>query len=156
MASRIIINELLSHIGEDFHGIYKDDCGKPHLTKSSSKISITHSFPYAAGMIHKEMDCGIDIEIPHPQVLRIKNKFLNEIEKRKMGDDVEKLCLTWCAKEVVYKIQGRRNVSFKKDMIISLLKDGEILATLHTDDFPSYYLLRLEEVEDLFLVYNVD
>ena len=156
VASRLIIKALLDHIEEPYQGIYKDQAGKPHLIDGNVKISITHSYPFAAGMVHKEMECGIDIEFPHPQVLRIKNKFLNEIEKRKMGDDISKLCLTWCAKEVVYKIQGRKNVSFKKDMIISILKDGEVLATLHTDEFPTYYLLRLEEHEDLFVCYNID
>ena len=74
-ASREALKNGCKKLGIDFIGIEKDSNGKPYLKNNRTEISISHKFPYAVVMIHKESACGLDIERIDKKVLKIKDKF---------------------------------------------------------------------------------
>lgn len=129
LASRFVTEHLAELMKLPFHGIYKDEHGKPHPAKSLDDtspaaysdryfISISHSFPYAASCIHKKKPVGIDIEMPKGKFLKVSHKYLSDSELLRAGNDVEQLCLMWAAKEAIYKQNGKNGVSLKDDMLI--------------------------------------
>ncbi|MEM8893937.1 MAG: hypothetical protein AAGC88_05110, partial [Bacteroidota bacterium] len=102
-ASRIMVKMLCEKSSQDYQGITKDEFDKPHLVGLNSHISISHSYPYAGAMIHELHPCGMDIEQIREKVMAISQKFVNEQEKRWVGDDINRLITVWSAKETLYK-----------------------------------------------------
>ena len=58
-------------------------------------------------------DAGRDIS-------HLSRKFLSDAERRFLGEQPpnEELLLYWGAKEVIYKMYGRRKLDFRQDMFI--------------------------------------
>src|SRR5690606_10777059 len=98
--------------------IKKDDCGKPHLLNCKYHMSMSHSNGFAAVILNKNESVGIDIEQVHEKIRRIEKKFLSDEEKLAASDNLEMLCMYWSAKEVLYKIYGRKKLELKKDLFI--------------------------------------
>ncbi len=129
LASRFLTEHLAGLLKLPFHGIYKDEHGKPHPAKGPGDspgaaysemyfISISHSFPYAASCIHRKKAVGIDIEMPKEKFGKVSYKFLAESELAQAGNDIDQLCLMWAVKEAIYKQNGKNGVSLKDDMLI--------------------------------------
>ncbi|HCR53330.1 MAG TPA: 4-phosphopantetheinyl transferase [Cytophagales bacterium] len=112
LAGRLLIRNLVESAGLPYHGIQKDEFGKPFLKKHSHYISLSHSFPYVAAQIHPSASVGIDIEQPKEKLLRIAPRILEASELENAGDNIIKHCVYWCAKEALYKIYGRRGLLF--------------------------------------------
>ena len=114
----------------------------PILNGNASDISISHSFPIAADLIYLEKPCGIDMELPRATLQYVKQKFLHSSEKEHQGN-LEKLCTIWCAKEVIYKIFGRKFLSLKDEIKVSFESDslfkGEILKKGHESNHQIQY-----------------
>ena len=86
--------------------IIKDDSGKPALdTIKEGGISISHKFPYAVGMVNLKNKCGVDIERIDEKIKKVKDKFLNENEK-KFSTKNNEITATWSVKESSYKVEG--------------------------------------------------
>lgn len=118
LASRRCIQEIMNQLGVEYCGMYKDAFDKPHLLNKKYFVSISHSYPYAVGILHKRLPVGIDIEKPKEKLLKISNRFLNETEWIYAGDDINKLCVYWTGKEAIYKLNGKKGLSFKKNIVI--------------------------------------
>jgi 4'-phosphopantetheinyl transferase EntD len=105
---------LLQHLRADFplHDIVPDDQDKPVLPDASAHFSVSHSFPYAAAMIHSYHPVGIDLQCWHERILKIRNKFLSEAEQDYCRNDEQLTVLAWSAKEAAYKYHGRRGTDF--------------------------------------------
>lgn len=114
---------LLRYLKEDFplHSIYKDEHDKPRLENNEFFFSISHSWPYVAAIIDPYMEAGIDIQSWHPNIDRIKNKFLSLQEQEMLNHDPKLITLSWSAKEAAYKWNGRRGVDFIAHLPISRL-----------------------------------
>jgi len=117
-ASRRCIQAIMAELGKEYEGIYKDGHNKPHLIDSPFHISISHSYPYAAGILHKKLKVGIDIESPKEKLRLVANKFLNSEEFKEADNNLKKLAVYWAGKEAIYKLNGRHGLSFKKDIRI--------------------------------------
>lgn len=154
-ASRIMVKMLCEKLGQDYQGITKDEFDKPHLVGLNSHISISHSYPYAGAMIHHLQPCGMDIEQIREKVVAIGPKFVNELEKNWISDDLVKLITVWSAKETLYKIHGRKKLAFKKNMLIQPyegnreLLNGQIL----TESSKKSYNLGIERIEDFIITF---
>jgi len=116
MASRACVQELVRQTGKAYHGLYKDEHDKPYLIDLDYYISISHSYPYAVGILHKLLPVGIDIEKPVEKLGRIAHRFLNDEEFEDSNGELKKLCVYWTGKEAIYKLNGRTGLSFKKDI----------------------------------------
>jgi 4'-phosphopantetheinyl transferase len=154
IVTRILISYLCSVFELPYEGTVSTPEGKPILVNTHAQISITHSYPYAAAMLSRQMPCGIDLEIPRQKMVHVKDKFLHASEIDVAGSDIEKLCKIWAAKEVMYKIHGRKALSLRDDL--KVVFNGDL-------DMTGYYLngvsqhpvrIKLEKVANYILAYN--
>lgn len=96
--------------------LQKNEQGRPYLLGCQLHISLSHAYPFAAAALHPLLPVGLDVEQPRSQLLRIRHKFLSEGEQALVGDNLEKLCLWWAAKEALYKLHGQPGLIFARDM----------------------------------------
>jgi phosphopantetheinyl transferase len=110
-----------------FKGFCSDDliynkAGAPFL-KNGLKISISHSGLFVAVCLSKEK-MGIDLQIVNKKILKVVDKFTNQIEKKLIDENnLEKLTQLWTIKEAAYKYFSLGNLSFKSDILVSELGD---------------------------------
>ena len=155
LATRVLLRTLLNTSG--YIDCPSDANGKPYLANFPQKISLSHSFDYAAAMISTKGEVGIDMEIIKTKVERIQHKFLKPIELAfiESGETkYEQLYACWCAKEAIYKLQGNSGVSFLNNMtiqpfeyqhqgVLKLLLDhnqSQCLFDVHYEKFGEYML----------------
>ena len=89
---------------------------KPHIRGNEKFVSIAHTQDLIA-MIIAKYPCGIDIESTERDATRIKHKFLND-DDFTSGKSNKKLIQNWCSKEVLFKINGRKDIHFKEHLTI--------------------------------------
>lgn len=118
LSSRVLLRTLINT--PDFIEVYGDEHGKPHLLNFDFEISISHSYDYAAVMISRKAS-GIDIEKIKPVITRIAPKFLHpdELKEVDIQHDIKKLYVIWCAKESVYKMNGKKGLIFRENIILN-------------------------------------
>ena len=146
ITGRVMVKEMMAKLGHPFTGITKDVFGKPFLKDSDLQLSLSHSFPYVAAYIHPESSVGIDLEQPTPKLLKIAPRVLGAEELRDAGQDLIKHCLYWCAKEVLVKIYGKKDLIFCENLKIrpfSRSQQGEIVGSIivgnKETEIPLYY-----------------
>jgi len=118
LAGRALMKSMVETIGMSYTGMRKDTAGKPFLKNSTHQVSLSHSFPYAAAQIHRDISVGIDVEQPKDKLLRIASRVLSKSEQQNAGHDPTKHCIYWCAKEAMYKIYGKRGLHFNSQLLI--------------------------------------
>lgn len=112
LSTRVLLRTMLNT--DEYIDCRIDEHGKPYLESLPYQISLSHSFDYAAVIISKTKAVGIDIELIKNKIERIAGKFLNKSEIKFIdnANSIEHMYVCWCAKEAIYKLQGKRNVSF--------------------------------------------
>lgn len=137
LGTRVLLRTML-HTNE-YIDCQVDEHGKPYLVNMPYHISLSHSFDYAAVMISKSKAVGIDIELISQKVERIAHKFLNK-QELSLVDDTHKigqLYICWCAKEAVYKCNGRKVISFLDHIRLESLEgypEGKAKVKIVKDD----------------------
>lgn len=124
-----------------------DDHGKPYLVNFPHHISFSHSFDYAAVMISEDKPVGIDIELVKSKIVRVAKKFMSAEELTFIDPQqtIPHLYTCWCAKEAIYKLHGKPNVSFKDHIHLRPFNykgEGCFEASLQADEkmqFDVYY-----------------
>ncbi|MCB9255716.1 MAG: 4'-phosphopantetheinyl transferase superfamily protein [Chitinophagales bacterium] len=136
--------------------IYKDDFGKPFLSKMPGHLSLSHCSGFAA-VIYGNEAVGIDVEIVHPKVERIASKFLSKKELAFIDQQfsTKHLTLCWSIKESVYKYYGRKNLAFIEGMHIHAfaLEDSEVKVQLLTSNSKEVVKINIECIENMVLSY---
>ncbi|MFY0688881.1 MAG: hypothetical protein JXQ90_17050 [Cyclobacteriaceae bacterium] len=144
IVTRILVRHLTEQFGIKYQGITKTESGKPLLNGSKAEISITHSFPLAAAIINLHAPTGIDLEWPRSKLIDVQHKFLHTSELAHKND-INALCKIWMCKEVLFKIYGRKSLSFKDEIQVDLRNNKATgLLIKHSDN--RTYDLRIEEV----------
>ena len=156
LSTRVLLRKLLNT--SEYINCEADEHGKPFLTNSPYHISFSHSFDYAAVIISKDKPVGIDIEIIKNKIERVANKFLvkEEIDFIDTQNKIEHLYICWCAKEAIYKLQGKRNVSFKDHIRLkafSYQEEGSFEATLTADQECKTFDVFYERFENYMIGY---
>lgn len=157
LAGRLATGALAASLGIPYEGLYKDDCDKPYLVNSTCHISISHAHPFAIAVIHRCKPVGIDIEKPQPKLLKVAQKFLNKEERMDAREDLNKLCVYWCAKEALYKIHGRKKLNFKKNLSVEpfVMHDaGNLNCYIILNGVKEAYQLFYEKSGDHYIAYN--
>ncbi len=68
------------------------------------------------------------MEKKNDKLIRTARKYLNESELVVAQDSLTTLCIYWCGKEALYKLNGRNKVSFRDNIEIeSFSEDTQIL-----------------------------
>lgn len=122
LAVRALLRTVCGRLGIDYQGTSKDEFGKPHLKGAHQHISLTHSFPFVAVQIDAQQSVGIDLEQPKQNLLRVASRVFNADELMRAGESLTLLCILWCAKEALYKLYGKRGLSFKTQVAIQGLQ----------------------------------
>jgi phosphopantetheinyl transferase len=104
-----------------------DEHGKPLLRNFPFYVSLSHSFDYAAVMISKKRRVGIDIELIKTKIARVAAKFMDDSELAFIdpANSIHHLYICWCAKEAIYKLHGKKNVSFLQNIRVHPFEPGE-------------------------------
>ncbi len=157
LSYRLILPHLLSN--ELVSSMHYDAFGKPHLDNGAGHISVAHSGKYAALIFSRNAEVGVDIEQVKPKIVHLAGKFLSPREEafnRADSMQAERLCLIWCAKEALYKLYGRKNLSFRAHINIkpfSCQQSGTINGQVMQEGSEKNYLLHYETIDDYKLVY---
>ncbi|MEO1053427.1 MAG: 4'-phosphopantetheinyl transferase superfamily protein [Bacteroidota bacterium] len=160
LAGRLALKALVEELGYEYHGIFKDEYGKPFLINHPNlHISLSNSFPFAAAIISTKKQVGIDLETVKEKLKALAPKFLNQEEYDMAIGDVRKLCICWSAKETLYKIYGRKRLAFKENLRVAPFTiadsgtiEGQIVLNGHNEIYPIKY-----SIDDYFIVtYNID
>jgi len=134
----VTVRHLLALLYGSNERIVYDAFGKPAL-KSGGFISITHSKALIGLIVSKVNAVGIDLEALRPQITTLAPKFISDAERTAFGStlDDKAMHLIWGAKEVLFKLYGKGDLDFKKDMKVlpatNELNDS-IRATLRKND----------------------
>lgn len=137
LAVRVLIKTLLDHWQQPFNGLTKDAYGKPFLSGSALRISLTHSFPYVAAVLHRHRNVGIDLEQPKTKMLRIGARVLSPDELANAGENIVKHCIYWCGKETLIKIHGKKDLTLSKNLLIApfqLAESGHLVGRILAND----------------------
>ena len=129
LSTRLLLRTMLNT--SDYTDCRMDEHGKPYLVNSDTAISFSHSYDYAVVMISRDKKVGIDIELIKHKIKSIRHKFLSDAElaQKQIGDNINGLYVSWCAKEAIYKWHGRKGLEFKQHIHIKpfKLKDEGLL-----------------------------
>ncbi|MBI3501770.1 MAG: 4'-phosphopantetheinyl transferase superfamily protein [Bacteroidetes bacterium] len=147
LVSRILLEEIT---GNKNLKIVYDENNKPFLENSKKNISISHSHNLLA-LIIDEKETGIDIEQIKPNVLRIKEKFMSDLELKALerGHKEEELTLYWCVKESLYKLYGKKKLTFKENLFVEpfeYLGKGKIMGEIIFGSERKKYILHYEKI----------
>lgn len=154
MVSRILIKYLSDMFELSFKGMDNLPSGKPILKGQRAEISITHSFPIAATMINLRKPCGIDLELERSKMQRVQHKFLHESELQ-YQDQLDMLSKIWSAKEVVFKVHGEKNLSFKDEISIQFENNEKAIGRILKPGLEEEIVLRYEKVFDYWMCFNL-
>lgn len=152
LTALVLLKELLGHEAIISH----EESGAPFLPEENMNISISHTKGYAAIILYKEKEIGIDIEYRSDRVKKIKSRFVNEAEALHISpeNETEHLLIHWCAKETLFKMIGCNEVDFLKHLHISPFiynKEGIInVSESRTENQKSYKLYF--RVSDNFVI----
>jgi phosphopantetheinyl transferase (holo-ACP synthase) len=132
--------------------------GKPYIPGSNIGLSVSHTGDYAAAILAEDAETGIDIEFPRSRILKIRSKYLHPDEDSDISHgDVEELTTYWCAKEALYKLNGRKFLDFKKELRISrrFSDNTRLEGKLILGEGEETFDIFAERMNDLICVYVI-
>ncbi|WP_266368003.1 4'-phosphopantetheinyl transferase family protein [Tellurirhabdus rosea] len=124
LACRVAMQYLTSEEGLAYAGLEKDEHGKPHLKSQSARISLSHTHGWAAAALHRTRPVGIDAEPLRKQLKRVVPRVLSDSEIEHAAGDLDRLAVYWCAKEALYKLYGKRQLTFREHLHVEPFADG--------------------------------
>lgn len=156
LASRILAYQLLQKITPDFYLLWNNENGQPFFKNCACQVSISHTQNEVAVLVSQDYAIGIDIERIQPKVLRIKDKFLSLTERQTINNDLANLTIAWSAKETLYKLYGKKNITFSENLRLlpfQLAASGSLEALIQTAAFREKYQVLFEVENDTVLTY---
>jgi phosphopantetheinyl transferase len=154
LATRVLLRKMLNT--NQYIDCQADENGKPILINHPHHISLSHSYEYAAVMVSETKKVGIDIEIIKEKIERVKNKFLNNQELSFINPDhqIEQLYVCWCAKEALYKLNGKKETSFKNHIHLEDFVYGEkgsLSAKIEKENIAHQFTVNYEKLDNYML-----
>ncbi len=155
LSVRTLANEMA---GRNVRIIYNDE-RKPFLEDNSFNISISHSHEFTSILLSKDRMVGIDLEYMSHRIGGIADRFIHKSEN--VTDDPAliqyHLYIYWCAKEALYKICDKRDIHFKKDIIIDNFEPeekGELIGTVKTGKGKERFILNYFRINNYAIVWS--
>lgn len=100
---------LAAMLGTDEVVLGHEESGKPTL--DGWYVSISHTKGYAAALLSRKHEVGIDIEYTSDRVSRIASRFLRADEQ---PQTVAEQLVYWSAKETMYKLYSEDKLEFQQ------------------------------------------
>lgn len=156
LATRVLLRKMINT--NTYIDFRVDDSGKPYLANHPHHFSLSHSNEYAAVMISKTRKVGIDIEIIKSKIEKVQHKFLADEELAFLTSEsrIEKLYICWCAKEALYKLNGKKETSFKDHIKLSdfaCADEGTLSAKIEKNGRAKKYTVNFKKFEGYMLGY---
>ena len=132
------------------------DTLKPFLENEAYHFSISHCGDFAAAIVSRDKRVGIDIELIGDRIVKVKDKFINNIEAgiiHQFGSDISdvmKYTLMWSCKEAMFKWYGNGQVDFRKHMQLQAIYNDEIRNCIFTDFLFSKEKAKLLKLQTVF------
>lgn len=116
LAVRVLLKNMLKEEAKISYNSY----GKPFLEGKDMNISITHKGNYVGIILNPKKAVGIDIEKLSQKVVRVKDKFLTNIEQTFIEPtaEIQQMTIMWCVKEVLYKLIDKTIDNLKEEVQI--------------------------------------
>ncbi|MDW8287845.1 MAG: 4'-phosphopantetheinyl transferase superfamily protein, partial [Flammeovirgaceae bacterium] len=155
LASRCLLKQLTQHIGIPYEGIRKDNFGKPFLLNASVEISFSHTNNMAAVIVDFQQSTGIDVEQIDEKLYKIAPRFLTNAELHQTQSSLEEIAYFWCAKEAMYKLYGKKQLTFRENLIVekSFVGEGFFQGTIVKDNFRKMIRLKGEKIDNYLVVF---
>lgn len=116
--SEFVATRILRHDVFGFEHIHYDPHGAPYIEKEGY-ISISHAPGLVGIALSPEFKVGLDLEPMRNKAFKLKSKFLSENEKINLNIESEnEMTKVWSAKEVLYKLAGRKRIHFKTELLV--------------------------------------
>lgn len=113
-----VATRILRHKIFGFQHIHYDKNGAPYIDEEGF-ISISHAQGVVGLALSKKYKVGLDLEIRRDKALKLKTKILSTQEWNHLDIDSEdEMTKVWSAKEVLYKLAGRKEIHFKTDLLL--------------------------------------
>ena len=98
--------------------------GAPYILQDTY-ISISHSKNLVAIALNRTFPIGLDLEAIRWDIDRVMHKFLSPEERLNFDcTDARLLTSIWSAKETLYKLAGRKQIFFSKELHISKVNNS--------------------------------
>lgn len=155
LSARTLLKELCNN---NARICYLND--KPFLEDRSYDISISHSNELTCMIVGQTKKVGIDIEYISDKIHRIKHRFINEMENINIQDNKDQkilLYLHWSAKETIYKIHGKKKISFKEHIFVNpfvLKQTGQFGAQLINEEETIEFKLSYKVLDNYVVVWS--
>lgn len=150
------VRKLLQAAGYSDFDLFYDESGKPSLLNNKF-ISISHSHEMSAIIISSK-PVGIDLEIQKEKVLKIASKFMDisHLDNLSHQDQIKKSTMIWGIKEVIFKIENQKGISFPDHIFESEfnLLDKKARAQLRFQNKVKNFNINFEEIENYILVWG--
>ena len=112
----LAIRNILSELSIDDRDMKYEESGRPYFI-GGQNISLSHSDTFAAVILSDNV-VGIDIEIMHDRILKIKDKFLETELNYPEKLEVATALIYWNIKESIFKAVSKKGVDFKKNILV--------------------------------------
>lgn len=159
LSYRLAIREIL---GEEKNLEFSyDEHGKLHIANYHYKLSVSHSGNYSAVIISNKHNVGIDMEKITNRINELEDKFLAAFERKRLPVINRQKYLTafWSAKETLFKLYGKRELQFGKNIFIDF-KDinskGSLIGKIKNTNFEKDYHITYRVFRNYMLVYAID
>jgi phosphopantetheinyl transferase len=176
----LAVRLLLQHLsGSEAHIRYREN-GAPFLSGLIYNISISHTTGFAAIILSKNPNPGIDMEYHSARAWKLREKYMNGNELNMItslcdtetaGNDdangatadtetaaVQKIAtLCWCAKETAFKALGETGVDFAEHFHIEpfrFLKEGFLMLKEKRTKENQRFRINYQVTEDYILTWK--
>ena len=159
LSYRLILPYLVTP--KEMSSINYDEFGKPYLNNGVRHISVSHSGKFSALIASTKHSVGIDIEKIQPKILNLAERFMNshELDQISSKHEMESLYLVWTSKEAIYKLYGKKNISFKENITIfpfDFYGSGTVLGEIYTPNFKKQLKVHYQTIENYLLAFTID
>lgn len=158
VSSRYLLHLVIGK--EDRGPCLKDSYGKPYIEGLTDHISLSHSGAHIATIV-SPLSVGVDIQVILPKITRIAPKFISHNEYFSMENNISiEVChVFWGAKEAMYKAYGRKELDFKKNILVKKfvysIEGFEFEGQISKDNQIIDYHLECKTINNLILVYAI-
>ena len=151
---RVLLKNLIGCSGP----IVYSDNRKPYIHQSDYRISISHSRTLTAIITSKNKKVGLDLEYMSHKITDIEHRFINKDEYITKSPERRRyhLYIHWCAKEALYKLCDKQDISFKKNLTIEPFEPddyGMITGWVENKFWHDKFQLNYFSINNYILVY---
>jgi 4'-phosphopantetheinyl transferase len=132
-----------------------DSTGAPQIP-SAGFISLSHSQSHVGIALSQTHIVGLDLEEIRTKAVDLSSKFCTEEESRLFNPcDPLEMTTLWSLKECLYKLSDRKQLIFKKDILVSK-RNNRIYGTIANTLGIYEYELHVESFQKFLITCNLD